>query len=58
MVKLYPEEAMFAGPLDERNGMVSYGRELEKDMESFCLEELRERVPKERLFAHAVEMPP
>jgi spore photoproduct lyase len=58
MVKLYPEERLFAGPLDERNGMVSYRRELEKDMETFCLEALHDHVAKERVFTHAIEMAP
>ncbi len=56
MVKLYPEERLFAGPLEERNGMVSFTGELEKEMDQFCTEELLAHVPRERLFSHPIEV--
>jgi spore photoproduct lyase len=52
MARLYPEEKLFAGGLEERSGMVSYPRELEEELLGFCRESLRERVSESRLFAY------
>ncbi len=52
MARLYPEERLFASPLEERSGMVSYPPAVEEEMSEFCRERLRERVPAERLFAY------
>lgn len=48
--RLYPEEPLFAGPREERNGMISYPRELEEELMSFCMEELGRLVPREILY--------
>ena len=53
--RLYPEEPLVAGAFEERGGMVSYRRELEKEMVDFCRDALREYVPEERFFPCAVE---
>ena len=50
IAKLYPEEALFAGPLTRREGMVSYERELEAEMHEFCASELERYLPTEKLF--------
>lgn len=47
---LYPDEPLFAGPLVERGGMVSYGEDAETAMRRVCLEELAQYVPEERIF--------
>lgn len=52
--RLYPEEPLFAGPLEERSGMVSYGAGLEGEMVGFCTEELLRHVPREVFFPCAV----
>lgn len=52
MFRLYPEERLFAGPLEEREGMVSYDRDLEDELKHFCRTELGERVPTELLFEY------
>lgn len=52
MVRLYPEERLFASPLEERSGMVSYEYSVEEEMTGFCRKLLRERVAEERLFAY------
>lgn len=48
--RLYPEEVLFAGPLQTRGGMVSYASELEQELIGFCTRELLRYVPEERLF--------
>ena len=40
MVRLYPREPLFAGAFAERNGLVSYPPEIEREMLDFCLAEL------------------
>ena len=49
MRKLYPEEKLFSGPLDESE-VVSYPSELESEMRVFCEEELSQLVPASILF--------
>lgn len=48
--KLYPDEKLFAGPLFQQNGMVSYQAELEQALMAFCTEKLLEFIPKNKLF--------
>ncbi len=50
MTRLYPEERLFAGPLHERDAMISYQAELEEMMIDFCGEALASRVPALALF--------
>ena len=50
MYKLYPEEKLFASPLTNQAGMVSYQRELEQEMLGFCTEQLLTYIPEEKLF--------
>ena len=50
MERLYPEEALFAGPLVARDGRVSYRAELEEDLFGFCREELLQYIPEEKFF--------
>lgn len=51
IAKLYPDEPLFASPFAQRNGMVSYGSELEQSMHEFCRGALAQYVPQARLFA-------
>lgn len=48
--RLYPEEPLFAGPLVDRGGLVSYRAELESEMVDFVAGRLRDRVPAAALF--------
>ncbi|ALP52225.1 DNA photolyase [Candidatus Tenderia electrophaga] len=50
MVKLYPQEKLFAGPLAESQPMVSYETQLEQEMLAFCREKLLQLMPEEKLF--------
>lgn len=48
--RLYPDERLFAAPLEEHKGMVSYRTDLESEMKQFCHETLLERIPSEIYF--------
>ena len=50
MVRLYPEERLFASPLEERDGMVSYHADLHDEILGFCTEEVLKFVPRDRFF--------
>lgn len=50
MHKLYPEERLFASPLQSASGMVSYKAELEQAMMNDCGEMLLQHIPRERFF--------
>ncbi|HEX7025648.1 MAG TPA: DNA photolyase, partial [Gammaproteobacteria bacterium] len=50
IVRLYPDEALFAGRFEEHNGMVSYPRNIETEMSEFCRTEILQYVPEEKLF--------
>jgi spore photoproduct lyase len=50
VVRLYPEDALFAGPLEEEDGHVAYRREIEEEMLGFCTGELLRHVPEEIFF--------
>jgi spore photoproduct lyase len=46
MHKLYPDERLFASPLQNTAGMVSYKSELEQAMMADCTEMLLQYIPK------------
>ncbi len=48
--KLYPEERLFASPLQQTNGMVSYRQDLETEMTEQCQQMLLDYIPKEKYF--------
>lgn len=48
--RLYPEEPLFAGPLVNCNGMVSYPGEVEQEIIEFCTNELLRYVPGDILY--------
>ncbi len=45
MQRLYPDEALFAGPLRESGGMVGYRPDLEQTLREFCSTELLRYIP-------------
>ena len=45
MVRLYPDEPLFAGPLVRSDGLVSYHSELQQEMMDFCRTALSAYVP-------------
>lgn len=50
MVKLYPEEVLFAGNLTDKAKMVSYPEQQEQEIIDFCTNELARYVPEEKFF--------
>lgn len=49
--RLYPEEPLLAGPLEDENGLVSYRKALRERMLAFCTDALSAYVPRTRLFS-------
>jgi spore photoproduct lyase len=49
MLRLYPDDPLFAAPLVEED-LVAYRRELEEEMVEFCTEELLRHIPREIFF--------
>ncbi|MGH8498720.1 MAG: radical SAM protein [Methylococcales bacterium] len=50
MKRLYPEEKLFASPLDLNANMLTYPSSLEHEMLHFCQETLLDYVPQRKLF--------
>ncbi len=50
MHKLYPEEKLFAGPLTNQQGMVSYKQELEQEMMHYCTGQILTHIPADKFF--------
>ena len=50
ITRMYPEEPLFAGPMELRGSMVSYRQELEDGMMAFCRSELGKYVPETLFF--------
>lgn len=48
--KLYPEEKLFASPLQSHNGMTSYRQGLDLEMLDYCTEQLLSHIPASKLF--------
>ncbi len=48
--KLYPEEKLFASPLQTQQGMTSYRAELEQEMQQNCTDMLLEYIPEDLFF--------
>lgn len=48
--KLYPDEKLFAGPLANQQGMISYTQELEQEMMHYCSEQLLAYIPQSKFF--------
>ncbi len=50
MYRLYPEEKLFAGPLEEQNGMIGYRSEHEQALLKHCETLLLQYLPQDRYF--------
>jgi spore photoproduct lyase len=49
--QLYPDEPLFAGPLENRNGLTSYSERIETEMMNYCNTILENHLPKNKLFS-------
>ena len=52
MKQLYPDEKLFAGPLEKKGSTVSYEENLEKSLLSFCHNEIAQYTSTEKLFMY------
>jgi len=50
MHKLYPEEKLFASPMTNQKGMMSYPQGLERELMDYCTEQLLRYIPAPTLF--------
>jgi spore photoproduct lyase len=50
MTKLYPDEKLFAGPLVESEGMVSYRHQLQEDMLDWCNQKIADHAPASHIY--------
>jgi len=48
--KMYPNERLFASPLEESNGMFGYKAKIQSEMFNFCREEILNHIPEEKFF--------
>lgn len=51
IVHLYPDERLFAGPLETGSAHVSYRHDLQREMHDFCRHALLRLIPEEMLFS-------
>lgn len=49
--KMYPSEALFASPLADNNGILSYKAQIKSELLQFCSNEVRQYIPAEKLYA-------
>ena len=45
MIKLYPDEKLFAGPLEESDGMIAYRNDLQEEMMAWCSQIIADQTP-------------
>ena len=50
MQKLYPDEKLFASPLANQYGMISYKQDLEQEMMNYCTGQLLSYIPLTKFF--------
>lgn len=50
MTRLYPQEKLFAGPLQQQQGMRSYTQSIEQEMLQFCSDKLLQFIPETKYF--------
>ncbi|MCS5688448.1 MAG: hypothetical protein NZ659_06675 [Acidimicrobiales bacterium] len=55
VVRLYPEEPLFASPFSDRGTMISYAESREYEMIEFCVNELSRYLPASKLFSCSPE---
>lgn len=48
--KMYPYEPLFASPLANDKGMLSYKQQIQEELLHFCSNEIRKYIPEEKLY--------
>lgn len=56
--RLYPEERLFASPLEETDGVISYHPRLRQRLEGFCTRTLLNYIPERLLFPCSTQSAP
>ena len=51
VARLYPDEALFAGPFESRDKMISYSMDCEQQIMSFCHNELLRYTAADKIYA-------
>ncbi|MFQ5660512.1 MAG: radical SAM protein [Gammaproteobacteria bacterium] len=51
MTRLYPDEVLFASPLEDKAGMFSYRQPIQEQMLRFCRDEILKYVPEQLFFS-------
>jgi spore photoproduct lyase len=51
VTRLYPDETLFAGPFESRDKMISYSKDCEQQMMSFCHDQLLRHTAADKIFA-------
>ena len=49
--RLYPDELLFASPLEDINGQLSYPDDLQKELYRFCTDTILKYIPQNRFFS-------
>jgi spore photoproduct lyase len=47
---LYPDEILFASPMESTRGMMAYKQEIEEEMTQYCQEQLLRYIPSDKYF--------
>ena len=55
VVRLYPDEPLFAGSFANREGLVTYPKAREAAMLEFCLDALQDHVSGDKIFSCAID---
>lgn len=50
MERLYPEEPLFAAPMEDQEGMISYKRGMEEEIVEFCTDALAAYIPEDIFY--------
>ncbi|MEQ1527853.1 MAG: radical SAM protein [Methylococcales bacterium] len=50
MHKLYPQEKLFASPLNNQQGMMMYPQDIEQALNQYCTEQVLRYIPAEKFF--------
>jgi spore photoproduct lyase len=56
ITRLYPDEPFFQGPMEERDGAVTFRDGLAAEMRGFCQDRLRDLLPERALFFDAASI--
>jgi len=50
ITSLYPDDKLFSFPMEAKDGIVSYGKEIEEEMSSFLQSELEKYTTMNKIF--------